>query len=265
MSEEEWLASNDPERMLLFLERSNNYVFSRRKMRLFACECCRRIWHLIPAFPGQEAVEVAERYAEGLASEAERDEAASSVFKHFAQVPSHIWGNYAALLASERVLRRFSQKTQYARSYGPDHGTLESTRAAVAIAAGKQPIIYDPPAEEARKQGYEPCNAESAGCQRSKWIPTESYAELSPQADLVRDMFGYLPFRSIDVDRRWLTSIVVDLALAMYQERSFDRMPILADALMDAGCDNVEMIAHCQSEGPHVRGCWVVDLLLANQ
>ena len=77
---------------------------------------------------------------------------------------------------------------------------------------------------------------------------------------LVRDIFGN-PFRPVTIDPRWLTSTVVDLASAIYEERAFDRMPILADALMDAGCDNEEIIAHCRSEGPHVRGCWVVDLL----
>jgi hypothetical protein len=64
------------------------------------------------------------------------------------------------------------------------------------------------------------------------------------------------------IDPRWLTSTVVDLARAIYQERAFDRLPVLADALADAGCDSEEIIAHCRSDGPHVRGCWVVDLLL---
>jgi hypothetical protein len=64
------------------------------------------------------------------------------------------------------------------------------------------------------------------------------------------------------LDPRWLTSTVVDLAKAIRDERALDRMPILADALMDAGCDNEEIIAHCRSQAPHARGCWVVDILL---
>jgi hypothetical protein len=52
------------------------------------------------------------------------------------------------------------------------------------------------------------------------------------------------------------------LAQAIYDERAFDRLPILADALLDAGCDNEELLAHLRSEGPHVRGCWAVDLIL---
>jgi hypothetical protein len=86
-------------------------------------------------------------------------------------------------------------------------------------------------------------------------------AERKEQATLIRDIFCN-PVRSITIDPRWLTSTVVDLATAIYNERAFDRLPILADALMDAGCDNEEIIGHCRRDGPHVRGCWVVDKLL---
>jgi hypothetical protein len=60
----------------------------------------------------------------------------------------------------------------------------------------------------------------------------------------------------------WLTSDVIALASGIYTERAFDRLPILADALQDAGCDNADILDHCRGSGPHVRGCWVVDLLL---
>ena len=87
--------------------------------------------------------------------------------------------------------------------------------------------------------------------------------ECAAQADLLREIFGN-PFRPIALNPRWLTSNVVDLAGAIYEERAFERMPILADALMDAGCDSEEIIAHCRGNGPHVRGCWV-DLLLSKE
>jgi hypothetical protein len=82
-----------------------------------------------------------------------------------------------------------------------------------------------------------------------------------PQADLVREVIGN-PFRPIAFDPRWRTSDVTQLAQAIYDERAFDRMPILADALMDAGCAADDLIGHCRWSGPHVRGCWVVDLIL---
>lgn len=70
------------------------------------------------------------------------------------------------------------------------------------------------------------------------------------------------PVRPITLDPRWHSSTVVDLANAIYDQSAYDRMPILADALMDAGCDSDEIIQHCRGDGPHVHGCWVVGLLL---
>jgi hypothetical protein len=63
-------------------------------------------------------------------------------------------------------------------------------------------------------------------------------------------------------DSAWLTPNVVKLAGESYDEQTFDRLPTLADALEEAGCTNPELLAHCRGPGPHVRGCWVVDLLL---
>jgi hypothetical protein len=70
------------------------------------------------------------------------------------------------------------------------------------------------------------------------------------------------PFRPVAVDPSWLTSTVIALATGIYEDRAFDRMPYLGDALQDAECDSDELLNHCRSNGPHVRGCWVVDLLL---
>jgi hypothetical protein len=80
----------------------------------------------------------------------------------------------------------------------------------------------------------------------------------------IRDIFGN-PFRPVTFDPRWRTSDVVGLARAIYDDKAFERMPILADALMDAGCEDEQIIAHCRGDGPHVRGCWVVDLVLGKE
>ena len=90
-------------------------------------------------------------------------------------------------------------------------------------------------------------------------------AERLAQADLVRDLFGPLPFRPVSVNRAWLAwdgGTVAKLAAATYEERAFDRLPILADALEEAGCADAELLGHLRGPGPHVRGCWVLDLLL---
>jgi hypothetical protein len=81
---------------------------------------------------------------------------------------------------------------------------------------------------------------------------------------LVRCVLGN-PFRPAAVDPRWRTADAVGLARAIYEDRAFDRLPILADALTDAGCDDEQILAHCRSSGPHVRGCWVVDLVLGKE
>src|SRR5205807_20572 len=84
------------------------------------------------------------------------------------------------------------------------------------------------------------------------------------QSSLLRDIFGN-PFSPVAFDPRWLTTDVVALARGIYEDRAFDRLPLLADALMDAGCDSDDILSHCRSEGPHVRGCWVVDLVLGKE
>lgn len=83
------------------------------------------------------------------------------------------------------------------------------------------------------------------------------------QASTLRDIFAN-PFSPVTIDSAWPTwndGTVRRIAESIYEERAFDRMPILADALEDAGCDNTDILSHCRYLGPHVRGCWVVDLV----
>ncbi|MDY3560575.1 hypothetical protein R5W23_001819 [Gemmata sp. JC673] len=80
-------------------------------------------------------------------------------------------------------------------------------------------------------------------------------------ASLTRDIFGN-PFRPVTFSPFWRTDTALSLARQMYESRDFSAMPILADALQDAGCDSPEVLDHCRGDGPHVRGCWVVDLVL---
>ena len=79
--------------------------------------------------------------------------------------------------------------------------------------------------------------------------------------DILRHIFGN-PFRPISLNPSWLTSTVLALAQGIYSEKAFDRMPILANTLQDAGCDNADILDHCRQPGVHTRGCWCVDLLL---
>jgi hypothetical protein len=81
------------------------------------------------------------------------------------------------------------------------------------------------------------------------------------QCGLIRCVCGN-PYRPAAFDPAWLTSTVVALAQGIYDGRAFDRLPILADALQDAGCEDARVLGHCRGQEPHARGCWVVDGLL---
>jgi hypothetical protein len=85
--------------------------------------------------------------------------------------------------------------------------------------------------------------------------------EIKSQIALLRDIFGN-PLRPVTLNPSWPTPTVLAIATGIYNEKVFDRMPILADALQDAGCENEEILRHCRGPGPHVRGCFVLDLVL---
>jgi hypothetical protein len=210
MTEPEWLECTDPTPMLEFLPDNA----SDRKLRLFACACCRRVWSLIVSEPAKRVVEVVELHADGHATYQE-----------------------VAATAEDAILNTFSYDT----------GTYRANSAAEAVAT----VSNNTHSCEIVAR----CAALAVG---------HGGHERLSQVTLIRCTFGN-PFHPVIIDPRWLTSTVVDLASAIYNEKAFDRMPILGDALMDAGCDNEEIIAHCRSEGAHVRGCWVVDLLLAKE
>ena len=87
------------------------------------------------------------------------------------------------------------------------------------------------------------------------------------QAALLRDIFGN-PFRPVAIEHGWLTwndGTIPKIAQAIYDDRAFDRLLVLADALEEAGCTNADLLNHCREPGPHVRGCWVVDLVLGRE
>jgi hypothetical protein len=114
-----------------------------------------------------------------------------------------------------------------------------------------------------RKRPYPyPCFVAESMQHAFTWLGQGTVAERTI-IHALHDIFGPLPFRDVPVAPAWLTSDVLEVAKGIYEEKAFDRMPILADALQDAGCDNDEMLNHCRAEKwEHVRGCWVIDLIL---
>lgn len=100
---------------------------------------------------------------------------------------------------------------------------------------------------------------------RGAWV-VRAIADKMPKEsrDLLRDIFGN-PFRPVPTYTTWLTPTAASLARAIYAERAWDRLPILADALEEAGCDHPDVLTHCRGDERHVRGCWVIDLLLGRE
>ena len=109
--------------------------------------------------------------------------------------------------------------------------------------------------------------AETGGEAGLDWpqVMTEWDKERRAQCECLRDIFGSLPFRPVDFDPAWRTLTVQQLVEAICAEEAFDHLPILADALEDAGCTNADILSHCRSGTEHVRGCWCVDLVTGRE
>jgi hypothetical protein len=231
MTEAEWLAAQKPELMLKFVQE----VASDRKLRLFAIACCRQVWPLLTDARSQRAVAIAERFTEQLASQAELDVSWQcgevALQECIRDNAPHQHGLAYACLAARNSTVSCS------------HETARETAAAAARAAG---------------WGFR------NGSQDERYIADRKACERS-QADALRDIFGDL-FRSVTFVSAWRTSDVLLLARGIYEEHAFDRMPILADALQDAGCDSNELLNHLRDvSAAHVRGCWALDLVLEKE
>ena len=208
MTEEEWLRCADLDAMFLALPGSLRW--RDRKLRLFACGCCRMIPEFMESEPDRESVELAELEVDGLGGGRE--------------YPDEIWD---------------------IRWYHRDAG--ESVARAISTFRAEMWNANDlNQADEAKR--YE--------------VLSHGGRQL---ASLLRDIFGN-PFRPVSFSPAWRTSTALTLARQMYESRDFSLMPILADALQDAGCENEDILAHCRDANqPHVRGCWVVDLVLGKE
>jgi hypothetical protein len=240
MTEDQWLVGTDPAPMLEFLHGRG----SDRKLRLFAIACCLCSRQLVRNRDHRLALDLATHFADGQVTEPE-------------------------LAAAHRQANEFACSLYTGGSEREIHRWAEAT--AVANAVGVVTPDY-PMAGFAADAVWMICRA----------------ARRSPEprlAGLLRDVFGN-PFRPVTLkprwsaevlgpacrvfedwvfDPRWRSADAVDVARAIYEAQDFDRLPILGDALMDAGCNHEDILAHCRSDGPHVRGCWVVDLVLGKE
>jgi hypothetical protein len=256
MTEAEWLECADPQKMLEFLRGKA----SERRLRLLACACCIHIWHLLTDARSRKAIEVAEQCADGWASPQALLEASDSA-----------WAAAKEMISSYQTASGFDPYTDPERMYGIHDDCLAAPAACAAAYASMADLGWVSSvaryACHATVQAASPVGtAGSAGSSATR--EEAERAERTAQAALLCDIFGPLPFRTVTLDPLWLAwneGTVVKLAQGTYDDRAFDRLPVLADALEEAGCTNPDILAHCRQPGPHVRGCWVVDLLLGKE
>jgi hypothetical protein len=220
----DWPTTGDLNGMLLLLDRlrTPHTRLGRRRLRLFGCACVRRIWHLLERDASRRAVEVAERFADGRATEEQLAAAYQAARPPLVMVAENDPG---FLLATVTHCAHYTASPE------------DRARYIVWVAHG---VAF------AETRSYRP--------------PPEAFR---PTCDLLREVFGD-PFRPLNLSPAWLSwnrRAVPALAQAVHEEQAFDRLPILADLLEDAGGDNAELLGHLRGPGSHVRGCWALELL----
>ncbi len=198
---------------------------SERKLRLFAVACCRPL--LKPKQWEHEALDIAEEVAEGKPKRALRKEWEGwQTWLMEDDSPLH-WALHFALDPDLQKTGLDADFTEWVADLCPD-----SKNQSYLIGSGAR-----------LRSG-------------SKKRP-----DLARQADLLRCIFSN-PFQPVAFAASWRPRAVTTLARSIYEEQRFQDLPILADALEERGCDNQEVLGHCRAGGEHVRGCWVLDLVL---
>jgi hypothetical protein len=208
-----------------------------RKSRLYLVACARRLW---PHLPGvlHAIVQLAELCTDNIR---EYD----SVRQSTAMIASSLMqsqGTRLDLQAACEELANFQLLQHLDCQQTPDASREPALNATAwrSLAA----LVYLP---------FEPNTPPYS------WVLREHHSVV-----LLREVF-HNPWKMPTIQPDWRTETVNTLARTMYASRDFSAMPILADALQDAGCDDDDILDHCRAPGEHVRGCWVVDLVLSKR
>jgi hypothetical protein len=223
VTEAEWLGKDSAP--LLEFVRSHP---SARKARLLACSWVRRRWDELEDLEDcRSAVVVAERFADGLANPAELRRTSQAAY----EAHCRRFGPELGLAGIDAVLAAEENPWEFAKNLHEQSTGYYSV----------VPLVSDASEQQALKEWTEAWHVRCVS--------------------LVRDLYGN-PFRPVVINPTWLSPNVVMLTRGIYEDRAFDRMPVLGDALEEAGCDNGDILVHCRSQTEHVRGCWVVDAIL---
>jgi hypothetical protein len=254
MTEAEWLACRDAHTLEAWLPAS------WRKRRLYAAACVRRVSHLLND-AGRAAVETAERFADGEATEAEL--VALLMLPGRAFVPEVRYDPADRSLYIKYQSTKDSQDAVQAL-LAPPHSGCHMCGRGMNSSLYSGIVVYEcQMCPDVRRC---PLNQTARFLRLSSAVASTSWdvgfrAESAEQAELLQDVVGN-PFRPVVFAPAWRTDTAVALARQMYDARDFGAMPILADALQDAGCDNEPVLTHCREPRAHVRGCWVCDAVL---
>ena len=224
MTEQEWLACTNPDQMLDFLREKA----SVRKLRLFGCACCRRIWPLLTDDRSRQGVEIAERFADGLITELDREKANGLAW----------WAHGDTYGPLVDYIRRTPEGHRDRKQFD---SLMADTYAAEAAAwSGMVEVGWvvgiDNPCEAARLLASR-VTAPAQQVIYGKALATAK-GEETGQAHLLRDIFGS-PFRPVTFDTailHWNDGTLPKAAQAIYDNRRFDELPILAGDLEEAGC-----------------------------
>ena len=205
--------------------------------RLFGVACAHKVWHLLTS-ELQISLVTSEQYARGLATTTDLL-AKGGRLVEIHPVFAHQYARRSAAFASGYCFARV------AGDFGcyPGDAADYAARALACEATGPAP-------------SQNPTNP----LWHNTWTKTWTAAR-AEQADIFRDIIPP-PGVNISIDPAWRTSVVVALASAMNESGDFSAVPLLADALQDAGCDEEYILRQCRSPGPHVRGNWVVEMLM---
>lgn len=228
MTEHEWLTAEVPWQVVNFArERAGG-----RKLRLFSCACCRSVLNEFAPGIAERSLVAAELYADGEIKGDAVEVAARTL------VATARGANRDDRLAGSGYLSYLLEACRFACFLSDPGAVSQSAALCAARAAADLPLNL-----------------------ASNYEPPELLREFAEQCELLRCIVGN-PFAPVAFDPAWRTSDAVALAQSMYESRDFTAMPILADALQEAGCENEQILAHCRDAREHARGCWVCDALL---
>jgi hypothetical protein len=259
MTGADWLACDDPRELLRHLGKTAE----GRKCILFCCACARRVWQSLVDQRSRAAVATAEAFADGLATGRELTAAAE-------QADEAVRDAKRRADSPTGGRRRFGDYLAEAAAHA-SHAASYAVRVCLGMTPYVQPGLAATAAANVARylcaDRTDPDGA-AAGTPNSIEPRAAKGAEEGTQAAILRCIFAN-PFQPAAVDPARQTPAVGSLAQAAYDERILPsgelesaRLAVLADALEDAGCTDDAILSHLRSPGPHVRGCWALDLVL---